>query len=55
MAGSKLGPMREVAIIEELAQYLEDCYTELLAGGASEEEAYEQTLAELSGSELLAR
>jgi putative ABC transport system permease protein len=38
-----------------LAQYLEDCYAELLAGGASEAEAYERALAELSGSELLAR
>src|SRR5262245_48111624 len=50
-----LPPTREAAIVEELAQYLEDCYAELLAGGASEAEAYEQSLAELSGSELLAR
>jgi putative ABC transport system permease protein len=47
--------MREAAIVEELAQYLEDCYAELLAGGASEAEAYEQALAELSGSEFLTR
>src|SRR5215468_3951775 len=50
-----LAPTREAAIVEELAQYLEDYYAELLAGGASEAEAYEQALAELSGSEFLAR
>src|SRR5262245_5499911 len=55
LAGSRLAPSREAAIVEELAQYLEDYYAELLAGGASEAEAYEQALAELSGSEFLAR
>src|SRR5262249_46517913 len=55
LAGVKLEPTREAAIIEELAQYLEDCYAELLSSGATEAEAYQQTLAELSGSELLAR
>jgi predicted permease len=51
----QLEPAREAAIVEELARYLEDCYAELLANGATEAEAYQQTLAELSGSELLAR
>src|SRR5215468_7911481 len=55
LANLKLEPVRENAIVEELAQYLDDCHEELLAGGASEAEAYHQTLAELSGSELLAR
>src|SRR6266545_4245539 len=55
LASVKLEPARENAIIEELAQYLDDCYAELLASGATEAEAYQQTLAELSGSELLAR
>ena len=54
LANLKLEPTREAAIIEELAQYLEDCYTELLSSGATEAEAYQHTLAELSGSELLA-
>ena len=54
LAGVKLEPTREAAIIEELAQYLEDCYAESLSSGATEVEAYQQTLAELSGSELLA-
>jgi Bacterial TniB protein len=55
VAGLHLAPTREAAIVEELAQYLEDCYAELLAGGASEADAYEQALAELSGSEFLTR
>ncbi|MBO0799279.1 MAG: hypothetical protein J2P31_10715, partial [Blastocatellia bacterium] len=54
LAGAKLRPAREAAIIEELAQYLDDHYTELLACGATEAEAYHQTLTELDGSELLA-
>jgi predicted permease len=48
-------PACENAIIEELSHYLEDCYDELRASGMSESEAYQQTLAELSGSELLQR
>jgi predicted permease len=55
LADVNLAPAREAAIIEELAQHLDDCYTELLAGGATPVEAYRQTLAELNGSELLAR
>ncbi|MBO0800305.1 MAG: ABC transporter permease, partial [Blastocatellia bacterium] len=51
----QLTPAREAAIVEELAQYLDDHYAELLAGGATEAEAYRQTLAELDDSELLAR
>src|SRR5215468_6821353 len=49
----QLTPTREAAIVEELAQHLEDCYAELLASGATEAEAYQRTLAELSGSEIL--
>ena len=52
---SRLAPARENAIVEELAQDLDDCYAALLAGGASEAEACEQSLAELSGSEFLTR
>jgi len=55
LAGLKLAPTREAAIVEELAQHLEDCYDELLAGGASEAEAYRAAMTELSESELLAR
>jgi|SRR5262245_14558835 len=55
LASVKLEPARENAIFEELAQYLDDCYAELLASGTTVAEAYQRTLAELSGSELLAR
>src|SRR5215471_5978142 len=55
LVGLQLTPTREATIVEELAQYLEDCYAELLVGGATEAEAYQQTLTELQGSELLAR
>jgi putative ABC transport system permease protein len=52
LASAKLEPTREAAIIEELAQYLDDCYAESMANGAMEAEAYHQTLAELHDSEL---
>jgi len=55
LAKPRLEPTREAAIVEELAQHLEDCYAELLVGGATEAEAYQRTLAELNGSEWLAR
>ena len=51
----EITPEREAAIFEELAQYLDDHYAELLAGGATEDEAYRAALAELSGCELLER
>jgi putative ABC transport system permease protein len=54
LANLQLTPTREAALIEELAQYLEDCYAESLSSGATEAEAHRQTLAELHGSELLA-
>jgi predicted permease len=55
LAHLHLTPTREAAIVEELAQDLDDCYAELLARGASEVEAYERTLAELHDSEFLRR
>src|SRR5262245_14270276 len=55
LAGLKLEPAREAAIIEELSQHLADCYAELLSGGATEAEAYQRTLTELSESEILER
>ena len=55
LAGLKLEPAREAAIVEELAQHLEDRHAELLALGATPAEAERLTLAELSDSELLAR
>src|SRR5215475_4995921 len=55
LSKSRLAPARENAVIEELSQYLDDCYDELSASGVSEFEAYQRTLAELSGSEMLQR
>src|SRR5262245_38597190 len=51
----QLAPAREAAIVEELAQHLDDCYAELLADGAMPAEAERRARAELSGNELLAR
>jgi predicted permease len=51
----ELEPAREAAIVEELAQDLEDCYEELLMTGATEEDAYGQTLAELRESAAMRR
>ena len=55
LANLRLEPAREAAIVEELAEHLDDCYAELLAGGATADEAYRAALAELSGGEALAR
>src|SRR6266545_6762504 len=55
LANLKLEPTREAAIVEELSHRIEDYYAELLAGGATAAEACRQTLAELSGSEMLQR
>src|SRR6266545_3039614 len=55
LADLQLAPVREAAIVEELAQDLDDSYAALLTSGASEAEAYQQTLAELHNSELLMR
>lgn len=54
LAPLRLSPTREQAIVEELAQDLDDCYAELLARGVAEADAYQQTLAELSDREWLA-
>jgi putative ABC transport system permease protein len=55
LASLRLSATREEAIIEDLSQYLDDCYEELLASGATPAEAHRAALAELSGSELLIR
>ncbi len=47
IAPLRLQPTAESNLIEELAQHLEDCYRELRSGGASDEEAYRNTVSEL--------
>ncbi len=55
LAGLKLDPRREAEIVEELAQDLEQRYTDALASGAREHEAQAVALAELEASEALKR
>jgi predicted permease len=55
LAGLRLAPARENEIVEELDQYLEDCYEELLAGGTTKADAWRKTLAQLRESDLLAQ
>jgi len=54
LAKLQLAPARESEIVEELAQHLDDRYQELLAGGTSDTDAAQLTLADLSENELLA-
>jgi putative ABC transport system permease protein len=53
LAGHRLTPPQEAEIVEELAQHLEQVYERLLKGGATEAEAKETALLELSGDDLL--
>lgn len=55
LASLRLAPTREAEIVEELAQHLEDRYTELLTAGLTEGAACRAAFAELSESETLQR
>jgi hypothetical protein len=55
LASLNLDPAHEAAIVEEVEQHLADYYAAALAGGATEAEAYEQSLAQLQSSEELWR
>src|SRR5690349_21069935 len=55
IAPLKLESTREAAIVEELAQHLEDRYAELKARGTPEHQAYATVLAELDERDLLAK
>jgi len=55
LSNLKLAPTREAEIVEELAQHLEDRYSELRSSGATDEEARCAALAELSDRQLLTR
>ena len=50
-----LSPVREAEIVEELSQHLEEEYEQALSCGASEDEARQQALKQLSTPDLLAR
>ena len=55
LSGLQLAPARENAIVEELAQHLDESYAELLSSGMSEADAYRHTHAELHDGGLLMR
>ena len=54
LAGLNLPPSREQEIAEELSVHLEDLYEEIVAEGATPEEASREVLSSLSHSDLLA-
>src|SRR4051812_9345307 len=54
LEGLNLSPAREIEIVEELSQHLQDQYEKSLGHGASEAEARDSVLSELSENELLA-
>lgn len=47
VAPLRLDPTAEFDLVEEFSQHLEDIYRDLLSGGASDEEAYQNALSEL--------
>src|SRR5215510_13388593 len=53
LSGLQLAPARENAIVEEVAQHLDESYAELLASGMSEDDAYRHAHAELHDGGLL--
>jgi hypothetical protein len=55
LANLNLDPSHEAAIVEEVEQHLADYYAAALAGGATEAEAYQRSLAQLQSSEELWR
>jgi putative ABC transport system permease protein len=55
LRGLRLSPTREREIVDELAQHLQDRYEELRAGGAADEVAIRDAMAELEAPEFLAR
>src|SRR5205809_118671 len=55
LSGLKLEPSRELEIIEELSQHMDDQFDELIGGGRSEDEARKVVLQELTNRGWLAR
>ena len=55
LASLHLRPARENEIVDELSQHLEDRWRELVAGGASAEDATRLALADFADGEALAR
>jgi hypothetical protein len=55
LSSLRLSPTRENEIVDELTQHLDDRWRELMAGGASPEEATQRTLAAFRGGDVLAK
>jgi putative ABC transport system permease protein len=55
LASLQLAPTREAEIVEELSQHLDDRYHELIAGGASPDEAQRVALRSITSSTALAQ
>jgi len=55
LSSLKLNPTREMEIVEELSQHLEDRYHELVSGGATDDDARRDVLMELDYENLLAQ
>jgi predicted permease len=55
LSSLRLSPARETEIVDELSQHLDDRWRELIAGGASPDEATKLTLADFRDGNLLAR
>ena len=55
LSGLRLSPTRENEIVDELSQHLEDRWRELMAGGASADEATRLALAEFRTGNFLAQ
>src|SRR5437763_17034046 len=53
LAGLSLSPARELEIIDEFSQHLQDRYEQELSRGTTEEEAQRELLEELNAPELL--
>src|SRR5215470_1051616 len=51
--GLDIEPGRDVELVDELSQHIEDRYQELRKSGASEEEAYQTALADLADGDQL--
>lgn len=55
LSSLRLSPTRESEIVEELSQHLDDRWRELIAGGASSDDAAELVLAEFRSGDALAK
>ena len=55
LSSLKLDSTREIEIIEELSQHLDDRYNELVTGGATDDDARRDVLMELNYENLLAQ